>query len=204
MSTNETTTFDLFLSHTIGEDALGRDNHDRVKKLQKALEDAHVRIISFDSEQDENEKASRTEEDTTDEIDRCHQVAIFVTKRYIDKVATKYGLEDTCRLEFDYSARRKGIKNLIPIVMEPECKVLKNWKGVLGATLANVPYVDFSSDDMLYICMRQVVKRLHRKSLNDEVQLENGFYRGSVNDQREPHGFGIMEYYNGFVYDGEW
>lgn len=196
-------TFDLFLSHSIGKDTLGRDNHERVQKLQKALENAHVRIFSFDNnEEDDNE--SRIEEDTTDGIDSCNQVAIFVTKHYIDKVATKYGLEDTCRLEFDYSARRKGIKNLIPIVMEPECKQLKNWKGVLGATLATVPYVDFSNDDMLYSCMRQILKRLHRKSLNDKVQLENGLYKGSVNDQREPHGFGIMEYYNGFVFDGEW
>mmetsp|Transcript_5978 Transcript_5978/g.11299 ORF Transcript_5978/g.11299 Transcript_5978/m.11299 type:complete len:441 (+) Transcript_5978:190-1512(+) len=202
MSINVQQTFDLFLSHNIGEDTLGRDNHVRVKKLQKALENANVHIFTFDSEQDQTE--SRMEEDTTDGIDRCHQVAIFLTKRYIDKVATKYGLEDTCRLEFDYSARRKGIKNLIPIVMEPECKELKNWKGVLGATLANVPYVDFSQDDMLHSCVRQILKRMHRKSLNDEVQFEDGLFRGSVNDQREPHGFGTMEYYNGFLYDGEW
>lgn len=200
MSKTSNETFDLFPSHNSGEDNLGRDNSQRVKTLCQALENAHVKIFSFD----EDDNQSHFEEDITDGIDVCHQVAIFITRRYIDKVATKYGLEDSCRLEFDYSARRKGIKNLIPIVMEPECKDLKNWKGVLGATLANVPYVDFSHDDMLYSCVRQVLRRLHSKVLNDEVQLEKGIYRGSVNEQREPHGFGIMEYSNGFTYDGEW
>jgi len=161
MSTDNTKSFDLFLSHNWGKDSLGRDNHNRVAKLNDALKKAHV-ITWFDAEQ----LGGHIGQAMTDGIDSCEQVAVFVTRRYIDKVATKYGLEDNCRLEFDYSARRRGISNLIPIVMEPKCLELKTWNGVLGASLANQMYIDFTEDDKLDTCVREILKRVHAKKLN--------------------------------------
>ena len=113
-------------------------------------------------------------------------------------------MEDNCRLEFDYSARRKGIKNLIPIVMEPECLQVKNWNGVLGSTLANLLYINYTEDDKLDSCVREIMKRLNAKNLHDEVQLDNGYYKGAVNDKKEPHGLGSMQYNDGSSYEGYW
>jgi len=113
-------------------------------------------------------------------------------------------LEDNCRLEFDYSARRRGIKNLIPIVMEPGCLEIKNWNGVLGSTLSNLMYIDYTDDDKLDNCVREILKRVNANNLKNDVKLENGYYKGPVNDKKEPHGFGTMQYNDGSSYEGYW
>jgi len=77
-------TFDLFLSHNWGKDTLGRDNHDRVAKLNKALIQAQVKPW-FDADQ----LGGHIGQAMCDGIDSCEKVAVFITRRYIDKVATK-------------------------------------------------------------------------------------------------------------------
>jgi hypothetical protein len=190
---------DVFLSHNWGNDSLGRDNHNRVLKLNEALKKAHVKTWV-----DAEHLSFSIGQEITDGIDSCEQVAIFVTRRYIDKVATRYGLEDNCRKEFDYSARRKGIKNLIPIVMEPECLNLKNWNGVLGATLADVLYINYTEDGNLDACVTAIMRKLNAGKLNDEIKLEHGTYKGPLNDKKKPHGFGHMFCNDGSTYDGLW
>jgi len=198
-TSKEAKEFELFLSHNWGKDILDRDNHARVGLLNKALHEANV-ITWYDAEQ----MGGHTGQAMADGIDASKFVAIFITTRYIDKVASKFGLEDNCRQEFDYSARRKGIKNLIPIVMEPACLDLRVWHGSLGATLANQLYIDCSTDEKMNDCVRDVLKRLNASKLSEEVQLEQGIYRGARNKDKVPHGYGIMKYKNGNNYEGPW
>jgi len=190
---------DLFLSHNWGKDSLGRDNHARVLKLNEALKKARVKTW-FDADQ----LGCHIGQEMTDGIDSCKQIAVCITRRYIDKVATRYGLEDNCRLEFDYSARRKGIKNLVPIVMEPECLISKNWNGVVGATLADLLYINYTEDNMLDACVTDILKKLNADKLLNEIKLESGSYKGPLNNNEEPHGFGSMIYNDGSTYDGLW
>jgi len=139
----------------------------------------------------------------TDGIDCSEKVAVFITERYIDKVAQKYGLEDTCRQEYDYSVKTKGAKYIIPIVMEPQCRDLRNWHGSLGATLANQMYIDFSDDDKLTTCVEGILDHFCIQG-REILQLENGIYRGCLDDDWQPHGFGAMEYKNKSYYEGSW
>ncbi|GFH57102.1 hypothetical protein CTEN210_13578 [Chaetoceros tenuissimus] len=189
-------TFDVFLSHNWGQDEEGRDNHARVMELSKALQEVKIKPW-MDSDQMDGHIGQAM----TDGIDASNQVAVFITRRYIDKVASRFGMEDNCRLEFDYSTRRKGIKNLIPIVMEQGCKNQATWNGVLGATLNNQLYLDYSTDENLSSVVKDIVKRLQH---NTVVQFEHGKYKGAVDDNNDPHGFGKMQYLDGSSYDGPW
>ena len=85
-------TFDIFQSHNWGLDSLNRDNHARVDRLKEALQNVDV-ITWFDAEQ----LHGHISQGMADGIDQGAKVAIFITERYIDKVAQKYGLEDNCR-----------------------------------------------------------------------------------------------------------
>ena len=147
-----------------------------VCRLKEALQNVDV-ITWFDAEQ----LQGHISQGMADGIDQSTKVAIFITERYIDKVAQKYGLEqDNCWQEYDYSVRRKGIQNLIPIVMEPNCKDLRNWHGSLGATLANQLYIDYSEDDMLDNVVDNILTLLNKAKAEQKVvlELENGTYEG--------------------------
>jgi hypothetical protein len=191
---------DIFLSHNWGPDALGRDNHARVEKLNEALKAANLNTW-FDT--DRLNGQTSIDHSMTDGIDCSEKVAVFITERYIDKVAQKYGLEDTCRQEYDYSVKTKGANNIIPIVMEPQCRDLRNWHGSLGATLANQMYIDFSDDDKLTTCVEGILDHFCIQG-REVLQLENGIYRGCLDDDWQPHGFGAMEYKNKSYYEGSW
>ena len=189
---------DLFLSHNWGNDCLGRDNHSRVANLNEALKKADMKTWF-----DEDNLEGHIGQGMTDGIDKSDYVAVFITEKYIDKVAQKYGLEDNCRQEYDYSVRRKGIKNLIPIVMEPNCKNLHNWHGSLGATLASQMYIDYTNDDKLNDVLREVLRRINLNRVHT-LELENGTYKGAINEEKKAHGFGMMKYANGSCYEGPW
>ena len=51
-----------------------------------------------------------------------------------------------CKLEFDYALKRKGVYNLIPVVMEKAKKDQSTWHGPVGGRLGNSIYVDLSMD----------------------------------------------------------
>ena len=191
--------FDLFLSHNWGQDTLDRDNHERVGILNKALSQANVKTW-FDSEQ----MNGHIGQAMTDGIDGSKRIVVFITSRYIDKVAGQCGMDDNCRKEFDYSVMRKGIQNMIAIVMEPDCLDMSKWHGSLGAVLANQLYIDWSTDDKLNDCVSKILHTMNASKLSDEVQLEQGSYSGALNELKQPHGYGIMKYNNGNQYEGPW
>ena len=189
---------DIFLSHNWGPDSLGRDNHTRVKKLNEALKAANMKTW-FDADRLHGHVC----QSMTEGIDNSEKVAVFITERYIDKVAQMYGLDDTCRQEYEYSVTTKGIKNIIPIVMEPQCRDLRKWHGSIGATLANQMFIDFSEDDKLLSCVEGILDHFDIQG-REVLQLESGIYRGCLNDDWQSHGFGSMEYKNRSHYEGSW
>ena len=88
--------FTAFLSHNWGKDDEGRDNHQRVLKLAKALSDAGLPVWT-----DEDQMHGDILQRMTDGIDDSACVVVFVTKNYITKAGGKgpNGNNDNCKLE---------------------------------------------------------------------------------------------------------
>ena len=74
--------FDVFLTHDWGSDELGRDNHARVSKINYALKQ-----MGFVTWFDEERMRGNINEQMAQGIDRSQAVIVFITKRYIGKVA---------------------------------------------------------------------------------------------------------------------
>ena len=55
------------------------------------------------------------------------------------------GLDDNCKSEFDYALRRRGVANMIPIVMEAGCRDNNQWPGAVGFRLGGQLYHDLSA-----------------------------------------------------------
>ena len=88
--------FTAFLSHNWGPDDEGRDNHQRVLKLAKAMNDAGLPVWT-----DEEQMHGDILEKMTDGIDDSACVVVFVTQNYINKAGGKgpNGKNDNCKLE---------------------------------------------------------------------------------------------------------
>merc|ERR1712146_69655 len=84
----------------------------------------------------------------TDGIDRSTVVVIFVTSNYLRKVAGQgpRGFGDNCMAEFNYTLNRRGVQNMITVVMEPGCRDTSRWQGAVGLRLGSRLYVDLSAD----------------------------------------------------------
>ena len=129
---------DCFLTHDWGTDEHGRSNHARVSAMNKALQARGLRTWF-----DEEEMEGRVRQVMSDGIDSTQCVIVFVTERYIDKVAGK-GVEkskDNCLYEFSYSVRIKGPHKMIAVVMEDRCKDTSSWHGQVGGDLGGSLYV---------------------------------------------------------------
>ena len=106
----------VFLSHDWGTDELGRNNHDRVSAVNDALKQLGYRTW-FDSDRMTGDIV-----DTLCEgIDNTRLVLVFVTQKYVKEV--KSGQDNnTKKLQFNYAVRGKGVKNIIPVIMEDRMK----------------------------------------------------------------------------------
>ena len=71
----------LFLSHAWAKDTLGRDNHERVARLNDGLR-ARKLATWFDAQGD---MTGNTLQAMTNGIDESSAVAVFVTREYIEK-----------------------------------------------------------------------------------------------------------------------
>ena len=131
--------YDVFLSHNWGKDALGRDNHARVARLHAKLQLSGV-VSWFD----ENEMQGDIMRDMTSGIDQSAVVVVFVTSNYMNKVAGT--ARDNCQKEFVYTELTKGSARILPVVMEPEMRDQRQWRGLLAMVLGNSLYVDASGE----------------------------------------------------------
>ena len=139
----ETPTRDVFLTHEwasqyeINGKMVG--NHERVSKINKALQLKGL-ITWFDEEQMEG----IIDDKMCEGIDESDVFCVFVTARYIEKVAGKEQ-KDNCKKEFQYASRRRGGQRMVPVVMEEQCRNTNDWKGAVAMTLGGHLYTDFSS-----------------------------------------------------------
>ena len=132
----------VFLTHTWMEDEEGRNNHDRVGRVNEALKKRGL-VTWFDSER----MSGIVREAMTDALSGTCCVLIFITKKYEVKVNSK-NEADNCYFEFNVAAHDNYLANMrIPIVME-ECMLNeKGWQGRLKTEMAHQLYFDLSSDD---------------------------------------------------------
>jgi hypothetical protein len=120
---------DVFLSHDWGTDELGRSNHERVKIINRMLQERGI-TTWFDEQGDMKGNIMQA---MTHGIDNCKIVAVHITKNYLTKV-DKLG-NDNCKFEFMYALRRKQVNRLLPVVMEPTMLNQASWFGQAGGPL---------------------------------------------------------------------
>lgn len=126
----------LFASHDWG---VGGSNHKRVKEVVRLLRDMGHKVWF-----DESEMKGNLMDDMCTGIDDSDAVLVFVTRTYMQKVAS--GIDtDNCRREFMYSQRRHGTSRMITIRFDPALP--GKWWGPVGMLLGERFYVDLSSDD---------------------------------------------------------
>ena len=129
---------DAFLTHDWGQE-LGQDNHLRVSIVNDALKARHF-LTWFDTELMEGDIRVAM----ANGIDRSECVIVFITRRYVDKVAGD-DANDSCKVEFNYASTRKSGK-LIPVVMERQMLNTADWNGPVGLTLCTTLFVDMTGD----------------------------------------------------------
>eukprot|EP00051_Salpingoeca_urceolata_P001423 m.40845 g.40845 ORF g.40845 m.40845 type:complete len:293 (+) comp11411_c0_seq1:128-1006(+) len=173
-------TVDVFLSHSWELDELSRDNHARV-----AMISAELQRRGLTTWLDEDKMHGDIDLRMSEGIENAQAVLVFVTQRYIDKVAgTASELnptpnpQDNCKREFMHAVRRKTVEKLIPVVMEPRCKASTRWGGPVGFNLGGHLYVDFSED---LHAMDQLVRLIC-----DTIGKDSPHIPGVVHGQRPP------------------
>lgn len=156
------TVTDAFLTHDWGIDELDRSNHDRVNRMNAALKARGLRTWF-----DEDKMADNIVEQMTDGIDSSRCVVVFITDRYMTKVAGKGPNKDkdNCLYEFQHASISKGPGKMIPVVMEPQCEDNSGWFGILAGHLRSKLYLSYTSDedfentaDRLYKMILDVIK----------------------------------------------
>jgi hypothetical protein len=78
-----------------------------------------------------------------DGIENTECVVVFITTLYRDKV-NGTDLRDSCHYEFAYAVRQLGPQRMIPVVMEASMSYTTDWRGLLGANLGGLLYVDMA------------------------------------------------------------
>ena len=126
---------DCFLSHNWGEN---HKNHEFVKKVNGALKTRGLKTWL-----DENRIDGSIRFKMAEGIDNTKCVLVFITKEYRDKV-NGMDMKDNCEYEFSYAMNQLGSQNMIPVILEPEMRDTRKWKGELGAALGSMLYVDLS------------------------------------------------------------
>jgi hypothetical protein len=137
--------YDVFLSHDWDKDLHGRKNHDRVETINGFLQSKRCRTW-FDSQQMRGDINSRMIEGITG----SSVILVFITQNYIKKASGlgPKGEDDNCFFEFDNACLERGRRNIIPVIMEPECRDTSSWlagtvKGKLGTKL----YIDLADEE---------------------------------------------------------
>eukprot|EP00899_Mesostigma_viride_P024824 jgi/Mesvir1/5526/Mv15566-RA.2 len=126
-------TYDLFLTHNWGDDE-AHTNHQRVARVNDALKERGF-VTWFDGDR----MTGDVQKQMCAGILKSRAVLVFVTERYMEKLDE----EDLnpCQQEFNFAKEKKGVKYMIPIVMEKAMLTRKNWNGVLLMNLGQKIFV---------------------------------------------------------------
>ena len=148
---------DGFLTHSWAIDTQGRDNHERVSKINAALK-LKGYVPWFD---EERMGGTRIVSTMCEGIDNAVCVVCFVTAAYIDKVGGKNGPDDNCLREFDYAIQHKTSDRIITVVMEPEL-FSQNWPGPVGMSLKGRLQIGFTDDSQLDEAVNKISDEIER------------------------------------------
>jgi hypothetical protein len=164
-----------FFTHDWGQDSEGRPNHNRVREVADECKKAGLKIWF-----DEDRMAGNIVDKMCEGIDGSAVVVVFITKNYVEKVAQQDKSDDNCKLEFNYSLRRRKPTMMIAVVMEPGMRNPDDWRGAVGMALGNHLYIDMNEsflprkDKCKDLC--EAIKALIRKNEEgmslDELQHE--------------------------------
>ena len=146
--------FMVFFSHDWGKDQLGRDNHDRVVKIFRALADRG--IVGW---LDEKYMQGDIDKAMCQGIDESVLFVLFITKRYLDKTASK-NPQDNCKKEFNYAKQKVGSDRMLCIVMEPQCRDTSTWLGQVAMHMGSQLYFDLAEDKDFDAKMEQLAAKL--------------------------------------------
>jgi hypothetical protein len=124
-------------------DELGRNNHERVSRLNAALKKKDITTWF-----DEDKMEGFIQDKMTEGIDNTACIVVFITQRYIEKVGGRgeNKQKDNCLFEFRWACQNKGPDRMIPVVMEPQSRDTSKWYGMVASTLSSVLYIDFTND----------------------------------------------------------
>ena len=147
-------TFLVFFSHDWGKDQLGRDNHDRVVKIFRALAD--LGIVGW---LDEEYMKGDIDEAMCKGIDESFLFVLFITRRYLDKTASA-NPQDNCKKEFNYAKQKVGSNRMLCIVMEPQCRDTSTWPGQVAMHLGSQLYFDLAEDKDFDAKMEKLAAKL--------------------------------------------
>jgi hypothetical protein len=166
--------YDAFLTHDWGKDEHDRSNHARVGQVNEALKARGV-VTWFDEEKMEGNVV----EQMVAGIDDSAVCVVFVTKRYMEKVAQRENPNDNCKREFGYSVRKKTANRIVTVVMEARMRNSGSWEGAVGMELGGQLYHDLSGegelvDDSVIASIAEEIIRMRDKdtSTHSPVQQE--------------------------------
>lgn len=147
----------VFLTHDWGTDESGRDNHERVSRINDWLNNHNV-VTWFDSQRMKGQIVQQMFRG----IDNALIVLVVITKNYIDKVDGKSpsGQGDNCLKEFSYADVQKTTASMLAIVHESRCRNTKTWTGSVGV-LAGTLYCDNVDDDRFEANMQDLLGKIH-------------------------------------------
>lgn len=130
----------LFLSHAWGPDSLGRDNHERVRRLARALR-RHGATTWLD---EDDLGSGHLDARIARGIEASAAVLVCVTASYcakVERACLPGARPDYCASEWNYARLMR--KPLIPVLMEP----LSPWpRGVVAMHLWPLRYADCGGD----------------------------------------------------------
>ena len=124
-----------FLSHNWGRDALGKDNHERVSRINAGLRERGISTWF-----DESEMEGHIGDQMANGIEGAKVVVAFITRCYMEKVDSD-NRNDNCKREFQYAVTKKNpTGRLIAVPMEPDVTDPSTWFGAVGLNLSNDLY----------------------------------------------------------------
>ena len=134
-----TNTTDVFLSHNWGTDEVGRDNHERVALINKAL----IKL-GYCTWFDEEVLSGDIVDQITKGIEQTKCVIVFMTQKYLEKV-NGGNATDFCQIEFCPASNVKTKDKMVAVIMEP-CMTGGEWIGRVGLYLNRKMFIDMSDN----------------------------------------------------------
>ena len=164
----------VFLSHDWGKDELGRDNHERVSLINKALLN-----VGYKTWFDDEKLVGNIDEKIAQGIDQTEGVIVFITRKYLEKVNGTND-KDNCRKEFMYASITKARSKMIAVVMEKSMCSTNEWRGLAGYHLRGEMFVDMSGDlkNKTYVSeqMKRLKKELQLKGIHPQPGIFRSYY----------------------------